>query len=148
MRNTYKSNNILRYTSKWRIPFFLFFSIEGQILPLTGADGLWYNNKNERRQVLGMAEINIYETTLNHNGEQGIIDFNVLLKAFQNAGITINVFNIWDNPSLMTEVRPVEQVLLQEGVEAMPITVVGGEIWKKGAYPDYSELMMWSAKTE
>ncbi len=63
-----------------------------------------------------MAEINIYETTLNHNGEQGIIDFDVLLKAFQNAGITINVFNIWDNPSLMTEVRPVEQVLLQESV--------------------------------
>ena len=103
MQKAYKNNNILRYTSKRRIPFFLFFSIEGQILPLTGAGGLWYNNENERKQVLGMAEINIYETTLNYNGEQGIIDFDVLLKAFQNAGITINVFNIWDNPSLMTE---------------------------------------------
>ena len=109
---------------------------------------MWYNDKNERKRVWGMGEINIYETTLNHNSEQGIIDFDVLLKAFQNAGITINVFNIWDNPSLMTEIRPVEQVLLQEGVEAMPITVVGDEIWKKGAYPDYYELMKWSAKTE
>ncbi len=79
-----------------------------------------------------MAEINIYETTLNHNGEQGIIDFDVLLKAFQNAGITINVFNIWDNPSLMTEVRPVEQVLLQEGVRGQcPLPLLAAKSGKR-----------------
>lgn len=91
-----------------------------------------------------MAEINIYETTFNHNTEQGTIDFDVLLEAFKKAGVSINVFNIWENPVLMTEERLVEQVLLQDGIDAMPITVVGEEIFKKGTYPDYYELMRWS----
>lgn len=93
-------------------------------------------------------EIAIYETDLSKKDEGSLIKMDVMIDAFKNAGITINIYNIWDNPELMTRVRPVEYALAQYGVEGMPITVVGDEIFKKGAYPDYRELLLWSEKLD
>lgn len=92
--------------------------------------------------------INIYETDLCKKDENSLIKMDVMIEAFKNAGITINIYNIWEHPELMTGVRQVEYVLEQDGVGAMPITVVGDEIFKKGAYPDYRELLLWSEKLD
>lgn len=68
----------------------------------------------------------------------------VIVNAMKKAGIEINLYNFVQNPSLYTDNQAVEKVLMQDGPDAFPVTVVDGEIFQKNRYPHYDELMKWS----
>ncbi|MDO4288357.1 MAG: arsenic metallochaperone ArsD family protein [Eubacterium sp.] len=91
-----------------------------------------------------MKHIAIYEPTDGSQKPAELLQIKLVVQSLQKIGVDISIHNIWDEPNLYAEVHPLERVLLGEGVESLPVTIVGSEVYKKGCYPDYAELLKWS----
>lgn len=63
----------------------------------------------------------------------------------KNAGLTINLMDFEDSPEAFCHDQKVEEILLQEGPDVFPVTVVDGEVFQKKGYPCYQDLLAWSA---
>ncbi|MEF9919227.1 MAG: arsenic metallochaperone ArsD family protein [Eubacterium sp.] len=93
-----------------------------------------------------MCSIAIYEPIQCQKDDPNVLQINVMVNALKKSGICISIHNIWNEPQLFSEVRPLDEVLLRDGADALPLTIVDGEVYKKGQYPDYNELLKWSLK--
>lgn len=69
----------------------------------------------------------------------------VTVKALKNQGIDIQLIRYEDTPQAYMDGLRVEEVLLQDGPDVFPITVVDGEVFQKNTYPEFGELLAWSA---
>lgn len=67
-----------------------------------------------------------------------------IISNLQKAGKDISRHNLSDEPQIYVENKAVNEVLLNEGVDALPITLVDGKVMKKGGYPSNDELMEWT----
>ena len=67
-----------------------------------------------------------------------------IISNLQKAGKDISRHNLSDEPQFYVENKAVNEVLLNEGVDALPITLVDGKVMKKGGYPSNDELMEWT----
>ena len=67
-----------------------------------------------------------------------------IISNLQKAGKDISRHNLSDEPQIYVENKAVNEVLLNEGVDALPITLVNGKVMKKGGYPSNDELMEWT----
>ncbi|MCI5943169.1 MAG: arsenite efflux transporter metallochaperone ArsD [Eubacterium sp.] len=67
-----------------------------------------------------------------------------IISNLQKAGKDIRRHNLSDEPQIYVENKAVNEVLLNEGVDALPITLVDGKVMKKGGYPSNDELMEWT----
>lgn len=58
--------------------------------------------------------------------------------------VNISRFNLTGNPGAFVENQTIRGLLESEGVDALPVTVVDGNLVKKGMYPTNQELADWS----
>ena len=91
-----------------------------------------------------MKHIDIYEPTDGREQTAEALQIKLTVQSLQKMGIDITIHNIWQEPNLYAEIHPLEQVILNDGVASLPVTIVGSEVFKKGGYPDYNELLKWS----
>ncbi len=91
-----------------------------------------------------MKHIAIYEPTDGNQKPSEVLQIKLVIRSLQEMGIDITIHNIWDEPTLYAEAQPLSRVILNDGVASLPLTVVNGEVYKKGCYPDYEELLKWS----
>lgn len=77
-----------------------------------------------------------------------LLRVSAMLNVLAGEGKTILRYGLSENPMAFVINKAVNDVILNDGVEALPVTVVDGEIRKKGAYPSNTELAMWSGMTE
>ncbi|MFL0245404.1 arsenite efflux transporter metallochaperone ArsD [Candidatus Clostridium stratigraminis] len=63
-----------------------------------------------------------------------------LLNNLKSNGIVVERHNLTSNPQIYVDNKVVNRMLLKEGVEVLPITMVDGEIVKIKAYPTNEEF--------
>lgn len=66
----------------------------------------------------------------------------------QKADRDISRHNLSEEPQIYVDNQAVNTVLMNEGVDALPITLVDGEVVRRGEYPSNDELMAWSSITQ
>ncbi|MCI5502494.1 MAG: arsenite efflux transporter metallochaperone ArsD [Eubacterium sp.] len=71
-----------------------------------------------------------------------------IISNLQKAGKDIKRHNLSEEPQIYVDNKAVNQVLMNEGVDALPVTLVDGKVVKKGGYPSNEELLEWTGTTE
>lgn len=56
-------------------------------------------------------------------------------------GVIVERHNLTNNPNIFIENKKISQILNEEGVEVLPITMVDGEVVKTKAYPTNEEFI-------
>lgn len=58
-------------------------------------------------------------------------------------GVMLQRYNLNSNPQAFVDNTDINQLIMKEGVEALPATIVDGQIVKTKAYPTNGEIVMW-----
>lgn len=66
-----------------------------------------------------------------------------MVSNLQKAKKTITRHNLSEEPQAYIDNGAVNDVILNEGADALPITVVDGKVLKTGEYPTNDELLEW-----
>ena len=77
------------------------------------------------------------------NIDPELLRISVVLETLKRKGIIIARYNLRDNPQEYVISKTVNNFLMQEGAEKLPITTVDGEISVKGAYPTNQQIAEW-----
>ncbi|MBC8080481.1 MAG: arsenite efflux transporter metallochaperone ArsD [Gorillibacterium sp.] len=65
------------------------------------------------------------------------------LEKLKKLGVMVNRYNLSQDLDAFASNETVKSLLASGGTNVLPITIVSGEVCKKGAYPSYEELMTW-----
>lgn len=61
----------------------------------------------------------------------------------EKKGFDVKRFNLGNQPDAFVSNQQVNQLLNQEGTDALPIVILNDEVVKKGQYPSNEELSLW-----
>ena len=73
--------------------------------------------------------------------DESVVDFNGLIKRVEAEGYTVMRFMLAQDAAAFQAEAKIMRVLQDEQLEALPITMIGEKIIKKGAYPAYEEIV-------
>jgi hypothetical protein len=76
--------------------------------------------------------------------DQNLVDFSSTAGWAESTGLKIERFNLAQQPMAFAENPVVKHFLERSGAEALPLTLVDGEIALAGRYPTRSELTRWT----
>jgi hypothetical protein len=65
------------------------------------------------------------------------------LFSLEKKGFSINRYNLASEPMVFAENEVVNKTLHEKGPDALPITLLNGEVLKVGTYPTNGELSSW-----
>lgn len=68
----------------------------------------------------------------------------VIVENLKKKGINITRHNLKDEPQIYISNAKVNEMLQSKGVEALPLTLVDGEIAVSGSYPTTKQMSEWS----
>jgi len=63
-----------------------------------------------------------------------------LLNNLKSNGIVFERYNLTSSPQIYVDNKVINRMLLKEGIEVLPITMVDGEVVKTKAYPSNEEF--------
>lgn len=69
-----------------------------------------------------------------------------LIDTLKKTGVDVQRYNLSSDPQVFVQNKKIAQLLQQEGVGVLPVTVVDGEIAVKGKYPSTRQLSEWTGK--
>lgn len=69
-----------------------------------------------------------------------LLRVSALLNSLKNNGISVERYNLNGNPQAFIDSKVINDLLNTQGVDALPVTVVDGEIVKMKAYPSNEEF--------
>jgi hypothetical protein len=72
----------------------------------------------------------------------------VVVETLKRKNIIIERFNLRDHPQVYVDNKVVNDFLMKEGAEKLPITTVDGEIAVQGAYPGNAQIAEWLGISE
>jgi hypothetical protein len=67
----------------------------------------------------------------------------VVVETLKRKGIVIERFNLRDHPQVYVTNKTVNDFLMKDGAEKLPITTVDGEITVTGVYPGNAQIAEW-----
>ena len=67
----------------------------------------------------------------------------VVVETLKRKGIAIERYNLRDHPQVYVSTKVVNDFLMKEGAEKLPITTVNDEIAITGAYPSNQQIYEW-----
>lgn len=70
-----------------------------------------------------------------------LLRISTVISSLKRNGIEVVRFNLSNAPQEFVKNQMVNKMMSAEGVEVLPITVLDGEIVKKGSYPSNDELI-------
>lgn len=68
----------------------------------------------------------------------------VVIESLKKQGITVTRHNLRDEPGAFVSNKIVNEYLQKKGIEALPITLVDGEIAASGSYPTTKQMSEWT----
>ncbi|PKM52838.1 MAG: arsenical resistance operon transcriptional repressor ArsD [Firmicutes bacterium HGW-Firmicutes-5] len=71
-----------------------------------------------------------------------------MLRALTSEGKKVMRYGLIENPDVFARNKEVSEIVSKNGLDALPITVVDGEIKRKGSYPSNLDLATWSGMTQ
>lgn len=72
-----------------------------------------------------------------------LLRISTVFNNLKNKGYEVVRHNLSEEPLLYSTTEVVSKVLKKEGVRALPITLLDGEVAKSGSYPTNKELSEW-----
>lgn len=72
--------------------------------------------------------------------DKNLLRVATLLNNLKSNGIVVERYNLSSNPQVYVDNKVVNRMLLKEGVEVLPITMVDGEVIKTKVYPTNEEF--------
>ncbi len=81
------------------------------------------------------------------NVDQELVAFSADVDWARLKGCQVNRFNLANTPLAFSENNAVKAVLMRSGVEALPLTLLDGEVALTGRYPNRDELALWMGAT-
>lgn len=72
-----------------------------------------------------------------------LLRISTVISNLQKHGIKVQRFNLSNYPSEFVKNTAINQLMEQQGVEVLPITVLDDKILKTGKYPTNEELAGW-----
>jgi glutaredoxin len=67
----------------------------------------------------------------------------VVVETLKRKGIIIERYNLRDHPQKYIDHKNINQFLMNEGAEKLPVVTVDGEIAVTGAYPTNQQIAEW-----
>lgn len=68
------------------------------------------------------------------------------LYQLQSRGVTVERYNLAQQPLAFVQNRAVKAFLEKEGAEKLPLIFIDGEVALHGAYPDHDKRVEWSRR--
>jgi glutaredoxin len=97
-----------------------------------------------------MKEIKIYDPTLccptglcGVNIDPELMRIAVVIETLKRKGIKIERFNLRDNPQEYVKNKSVNEFLMKEGAEKLPLIIVDEKIEITGGYPSNEQIAEW-----
>lgn len=72
--------------------------------------------------------------------DKNLLRVSTLINNLKNKGILIERYNLSSSPQVFLDNKIVSEMLNNQGVEVLPITIVDGEVVKTKAYPTNEEF--------
>ncbi|MCC7208363.1 MAG: arsenite efflux transporter metallochaperone ArsD [Anaerolineae bacterium] len=72
--------------------------------------------------------------------DQTLLDVNEMILSLKSAGVRVERYQMTGNPNAFLNNAAVMRLVRERQMEALPITVVNGEVVKAGAYPTLAEV--------
>lgn len=69
-----------------------------------------------------------------------LLRVSTVINKLKNKGIIVERHNLTNNPQVFVDNKVINKMLLKEGVEVLPITMIDGEIVKTKTYPTNEEF--------
>ncbi|MBC3898731.1 arsenite efflux transporter metallochaperone ArsD [Acetobacterium malicum] len=79
--------------------------------------------------------------------DQELLRVATFLNELEGEGRKIIRYNLSSDPMAFVTNKEVNDTIANEGTEALPITVVDGEIRQKGSYPSNANFAEWAGMT-
>lgn len=73
--------------------------------------------------------------------DKNLLRVSTLLNRLEKKGVKVERHNLSENPKAYIDNKIVNQFLIDEGVDALPITMVEGEVVKTKEYPTNEEFV-------
>lgn len=70
-----------------------------------------------------------------------LLRISTVLNSLHKAGVTIERFNLTNNPMEFITNTDINKLLTDKGVEVLPVTLVNGKVVKTAAYPTTKEIL-------
>ena len=73
--------------------------------------------------------------------DKNLLRVSTLLNRLEKQGVTVERHNLSDNPQAFVDNDEVNKLLMNEGIDVLPVTMVEGEVIKKKEYPTDEEFV-------
>lgn len=97
-----------------------------------------------------MKQIKIYDPALccptglcGVNIDPELMRIAVLVETFKRKGIIIERYNLRDHPQVYIDAKKVNEYLMKEGVECLPIVTLDGDVAITKGYPTDKQVAEW-----
>ncbi len=97
-----------------------------------------------------MKQIKIYDPALccptglcGVNIDPELMRIAVVVETLKRKNITVDRFNLRDHPQVYVDNKSINECLMKEGAEVLPIITVDGEIVMTKAYPSNQQIAEW-----
>jgi len=92
-----------------------------------------------------MSKVEIFEPGVGGSFvDQDLLRVSGMIAALEAEGKKIIRYNLTNHPQAFIDNKQVNNAFESDGNEALPITVVDGEIKQMGSYPSNAELAAWT----
>lgn len=72
-----------------------------------------------------------------------LLRISTVIKNLEKHGIKVQRFNLKNYPGEFVKNTAINQLMLQQGIECLPATIIDGKILKTGRYPTNEEIAGW-----
>lgn len=72
-----------------------------------------------------------------------LLRISTVIKNLERHGIKVQRFNLKNYPNEFVKNAAINQLIMQQGIEALPATIIDGKIMKAGKYPTNEEIAGW-----
>jgi hypothetical protein len=73
--------------------------------------------------------------------DKDLLRVSTVLNNLKNKGVIVERHNLTNNPQIFVDTKVISTMLLKEGVEVLPVTMVDGEVIKTKAYLTNEEFL-------
>lgn len=101
-----------------------------------------------------MSKVEIYEPAMccstgicGPGVDPELLRVSTFLNEMEGEGRKISRYNLSSDPMAFVTNKEINDIIANEGTEALPITVVDGEIRQKGSYPSNANFAEWAGMT-
>lgn len=69
-----------------------------------------------------------------------LLRISTILNNLNSKGILVERYNLTSNPQIFVDNKTINEILMKQGVDVLPVTMVDGNVVKMGSYPTNEEL--------